>query len=1001
MQPERGSFTDVKPNHWAYPYLEAGVRAGLWKGYPDGSFRPDSLLTRAEAAALLVRFAGVQPTATVPLADVSAGNWACDSAAEALVAGLLPPTASGFSPQAAAGRLEVVRGLALAYTLMPSRSTALFSPRLNLLEGEVWVANAAGQRQPAGAAALEPGSTVQTGPNGRAEIIFEDGSAILLEPRTVLRLDRAEGYRFIDASGRERLGIEALELTLDRGTIFGALAANNPQESGSSTATTGSRFATGPAPSPSAAVRLASAGSPLAALRSLAATQQNSEVPWYLRAYTRKARVKINMPWGVAGIRGTFWKIRVEDTGFSASVLVGEAEVTAAGQTVSLRSGQYTEAPTGRAPAEPKDMPVEEKRAWAEKQAWVEEVSRNIEANRPPIPPAEARELAGALLAAPPPGAPPEAIPVPPPAGAVEQPATGVAKPAAEALTELVRSLPAGPVESTPTEPAESFPADTVGPVVVARSPEPGAMNVPVNVKASISFNEPLDPKSVSQDTVKLFTGGSEVPGAVDYDAQRYVVIFTPKQELNYATAYTVILTAGIRDLAGNPLPQPVEWSFTTAAPPEVAGLGAEWLAETQVLRVSWDEVTGADGYLASWKPAAQLSFGEPQTVTGQTYCEITGLEEDRAYTVRVQVYANGSTSAGKTLLAVTGRPALPSPLPPGSAVTLLELPSGTWPSGLGVSGRWAVWQQVYSAESTSVTLAVYDLEYGHTFTVASYISSGEGKLAAPAISGDYLAWAEPDGPSAETASIKVLDLESGKLTQVLSANGVTRISLTGGHVAWLDNSGSVRWQSLVRDESGAAQVPLQPYSPAALAYPWLVYVRHDETGDGVTATVYALNFADTGATPLPLWSATWRLTDGGSPGPIDVALTSSADAFWAGWSVAEYAYETVVSSVYLARLGVDSQEPAPVHQGDAGLVLLAAGGGKFAWLTLGKDGYSLYLYDPVTDGLGGLILGSATQAISELATNGNAVLWWESGENSIVLKAYRPSGGSVTRFAG
>jgi archaellum component FlaC/opacity protein-like surface antigen len=46
---------DVPPGHWAYQAIEELVRAGIIEGYPDGTFRPNRTLTRAEFAQAIAR----------------------------------------------------------------------------------------------------------------------------------------------------------------------------------------------------------------------------------------------------------------------------------------------------------------------------------------------------------------------------------------------------------------------------------------------------------------------------------------------------------------------------------------------------------------------------------------------------------------------------------------------------------------------------------------------------------------------------------------------------------------------------------------------------------------------------------------------------------------------------------------------------------------------------------------------------------------------------------
>jgi subtilisin family serine protease len=54
-KPYASTFADVPVRHWASPSLEALVRRGWLSGYPGGDFRPDRTITRAEWAALLAR----------------------------------------------------------------------------------------------------------------------------------------------------------------------------------------------------------------------------------------------------------------------------------------------------------------------------------------------------------------------------------------------------------------------------------------------------------------------------------------------------------------------------------------------------------------------------------------------------------------------------------------------------------------------------------------------------------------------------------------------------------------------------------------------------------------------------------------------------------------------------------------------------------------------------------------------------------------------------------
>ena len=73
------AFPDVAVGHWAASAIAAVQRAGIVAGFPDGTFRPEALLTRAQAVTIINRLLGRNPfenggNPTWP--DVGADHWA-------------------------------------------------------------------------------------------------------------------------------------------------------------------------------------------------------------------------------------------------------------------------------------------------------------------------------------------------------------------------------------------------------------------------------------------------------------------------------------------------------------------------------------------------------------------------------------------------------------------------------------------------------------------------------------------------------------------------------------------------------------------------------------------------------------------------------------------------------------------------------------------------------------------------------------------------------------
>jgi len=84
-------FKDVKPDFWAAKYVEVAKMAGLVKGYPDGSFRPNNKISRAEGITVVARFDNLQLGAVEekPYWDMSADHWAAKYVQAAKDSGML------------------------------------------------------------------------------------------------------------------------------------------------------------------------------------------------------------------------------------------------------------------------------------------------------------------------------------------------------------------------------------------------------------------------------------------------------------------------------------------------------------------------------------------------------------------------------------------------------------------------------------------------------------------------------------------------------------------------------------------------------------------------------------------------------------------------------------------------------------------------------------------------------------------------------------------------
>ncbi|HET7474486.1 MAG TPA: Ig-like domain-containing protein [Dermatophilaceae bacterium] len=115
---------------------------------------------------------------------------------------------------------------------------------------------------------------------------------------------------------------------------------------------------------------------------------------------------------------------------------------------------------------------------------------------------------------------------------------------------------------------ALSVTVDTTVPRLGTRTPAPGATGVSVTANVVARFSENVS--GVTGATVFLTKPGvaTHIAATVTYTAAtattKAKVVLNPTNSLARLTTYTVTITAGIQDLAGNPLAG-TTWSFTTA----------------------------------------------------------------------------------------------------------------------------------------------------------------------------------------------------------------------------------------------------------------------------------------------------------------------------------------------------------------------------------------------------------------------------------------------------
>ncbi|MBD2232650.1 S-layer homology domain-containing protein [Phormidium tenue] len=121
---QTAEFNDVGSSYWARPFIESLASEQIIAGFPDGTFRPDQPVTRAQFAAI-VRNAFNQPLdRTAPrFSDVSSNYWASAAIANAYGQGFLSGYPNGaFQPEQQIPRVQALVALANGLDYSPRGS---------------------------------------------------------------------------------------------------------------------------------------------------------------------------------------------------------------------------------------------------------------------------------------------------------------------------------------------------------------------------------------------------------------------------------------------------------------------------------------------------------------------------------------------------------------------------------------------------------------------------------------------------------------------------------------------------------------------------------------------------------------------------------------------------------------------------------------------------------------------------------------------------------------
>ena len=174
--------------------------------------------------------------------------------------------------------------------------------------------------------------------------------------------------------------------------------------------------------------------------------------------------------------------------------------------------------------------------------------------------------------------------------------------------------------------------ADIILPRINATDPVSNAISVERNKVIKVTFSELMDTSTITSSTFILKQGTNTVPGSISFSGN--TASFTPQTALGAGLPYTVTITTGAKDIAGNALAANLVWNFSTSGStsslaPVNLGAAANYviLAKSAISNSPTSEITGdlglspaATSYITGFSLTNALGYATSTQVTGNIY---------------------------------------------------------------------------------------------------------------------------------------------------------------------------------------------------------------------------------------------------------------------------------------------------------------------------------------------------------------------------------------------
>lgn len=125
------AYSDVSDTAWYAAAVSTLSKMGVISGYPDGTFRPNAPITRAEFAAMIARFDETAKSADTPFTDIS-GHWAENAIGKAYGNGWIKGSSKTvFCPESNLTRAETATLLNRVLHRLPEKESDLLANQID------------------------------------------------------------------------------------------------------------------------------------------------------------------------------------------------------------------------------------------------------------------------------------------------------------------------------------------------------------------------------------------------------------------------------------------------------------------------------------------------------------------------------------------------------------------------------------------------------------------------------------------------------------------------------------------------------------------------------------------------------------------------------------------------------------------------------------------------------------------------------------------------------